>query len=621
MRLKNKLLTVGCVALSAAAMLSGVACNDHEVAPFSKSLSAGKSQNIGTGSTRAVDILFVIDNSNSMTEEQQGLDKNFGEFLDRLNEANANYRLAAISTSYTGSQMSFVTNALDMGGASVIGTDLAESIKDECNAYFTIDSETQQKKTWIDYEDFAQFDVDTRKEKIKNLFRCEAIMGVNGDGIEKGLASMQSSLENARDLTASTANFEKLNFKRPGSILAIVFVTDENDCSSSTSLNSEECELKRNIEDSCLIAREDRIITDSESGSALSTSSGQTITILDGDTEVTKTLREWCVQGDDTARQALQDCANGEGYYASEDHICNAASYINCPNGSCSNSLSQRSDFYNFIINYVSTSNESYYRKLNADMFSSFTNAQEHKDTLETLAKSDVIVASIINRDQGIRYNEELPENWCGTAGSQSYRYQLFAEMFDNDPIYAPICCKNDRFIGVSSGVEKTVCSGQAVDAGSNGDFGPVLSIIGQRIAEAVNTLCADSAPVTCKPSDCNVLDETTGTYTDQAREKTSPACTCQFGCNTKTYLANTAYEYHLCNEFDFKVSTVKENENGDFDLSTLTTKTVNEDYTIDYESTYCSTRTGSPIQVKLIKTESGKNVVFEYPKKVSGVY
>ena len=84
MRLKNKLMAAGCIVAATAALVAGSACNEHELSPFSKSLSAGKLQNFSSGSARAVDILFVVDNSNSMSEEQRDLDKNFGKFLDRL---------------------------------------------------------------------------------------------------------------------------------------------------------------------------------------------------------------------------------------------------------------------------------------------------------------------------------------------------------------------------------------------------------------------------------------------------------------------------------------------------------------------------------------------------------
>ncbi|MBR4984298.1 MAG: hypothetical protein IKY83_00980 [Proteobacteria bacterium] len=598
MRLKNKLLTIGCVALSAGALLaSGLACNEHELSPFSKSLNSGTKQSTSSGSTRQVDILFVIDNSNSMLEEQQSLDKNFGEFLTKLTQANANFRLAAVSTDYQGANMAFETDALSReGAASVLGLPSSEieKIKATCKSVFSKD------KPWIDYEDLSK---EGRLDMVQDLFRCEAMMGTKGSGLEKGLASMRSVLETKVGQ----------DFKRPGSIMAIVFVTDENDCSSSkitqqTSTQLQLCETSRNIEDSCIMTRFDRVKTSNTTGSTLVIEKGQYIEYTrDNNEVVTKSLREWCVQGDVEARDALKKC------YESED--CAARNYIDCPNGQCGDGiLDHRRDFFDFILDYVGSSNEQYYRDQNPDAFAKMETAADHKELIDSFAKSDVIVASIINRDEGMRFNDKLPENWCGTAGSQSYRYQLFAEMFGNDPIYAPICCKRVAFKTLDGETLKTVCSGDKNDVGKNGEFGPVLAAIGERIGKAVNTLCADSMPVTCKPEDCN-------------GDNPSPSCPCLYGCDdSKTYLANTDNAYNLCNEFKFSVGTLPKNSNSssaahdESIMNQYSPYKEGTDFVIDYESNYCRARTGSPIQIQLIKSEAGRDLVFEYPKKVSSI-
>lgn len=633
MQLKNKLMTLGCVAVTAAALIAGVACNEHEMAPFSKSLSSGKKQSTSSGSARPVDILFIIDDSNSMKEEQTGLDEQFHVFLERLIEANANFRIATVSTSYSGTGMPFMTTALNTGSSLLedVGVTNIDEIKAKCAEYydngnvydFSSDEWTArnggnfsaldqyESKNWIDFADFAvgtngTFDASSHSEKrneiIRDLFRCQALIGTSGDGTEKGLATMKSGLANARDFSNITDAVA--NFKRKGSILTVVFVTDENDCSSANLLTGNECETKRNIEDSCIMTREDRVLTLGDDPSTLQLSTGQAFDV-EGKTgtEGAKTLREWCVTGDEEARTALTNCL------AAGDE-CPGYSYIKCPEKDgvkdCANQLDHRSDYYNFILDYVITSNEPFYRAQNAELFADMADAAEHRSKLVDLAKSDIIIASIINRDQGMRYDTAMPENWCGTAGSQGYRYQLFAEMFGNDPIYAPICCKKEQFKASMITGKKAeildVCSDEA--DGDNGAFGPVLSTIGQRIGKAVNTLCADSAPVTCRIEDC-------GDGTDKDFEK-SPSCPCLYGCNPETYLANSDNEYHLCNEFEFNVGAV--DASGNYEAYQ---KDVN--YSIDFNSNYCRSRTGSPIQVNMITTEPGKNIVFEYPKAVSG--
>ena len=118
MRIRNKLLTAGCIAASAAALLTGLSCNEHEMAPFSKSLAAGAKQAISSGSTRQVDILFVVDNSFSMAEEQAGLDENFSLFLEQLINANADFRLGVVSTEFATDTRGYFNNLFKVDAIS-----------------------------------------------------------------------------------------------------------------------------------------------------------------------------------------------------------------------------------------------------------------------------------------------------------------------------------------------------------------------------------------------------------------------------------------------------------------------------------------------------------------------
>ena len=202
-------------------------------------------------------------------------------------------------------------------------------------------------------------------------------------------------------------------------------------------------------------------------------------------------------------------------------------------------------------------------------------------------------------------------DNYCG-----------YAEMFENDPIYAPICCRREGFSvestdKTSSDPTEVVC--EASNPGGNSNFGPVLGLIGKRIGEAVNTLCTDTAPLTCEPKDCNVPTDDGIGYKNEPLDKPKAACPCLYGCNTSAKWAGTEREYFLCNEFRFNIGTIKEDapivSSEDASYTKYTEVT---DYNIDYESSYCQTRTGSPIQINLQKAEAGRKLVIEYPKRVS---
>ncbi|MFA5624823.1 MAG: hypothetical protein WC966_07195 [Bradymonadales bacterium] len=598
MRLRTKVLMLACLMLAGLGLVVGTACNEHELSPFANSLAAGAAEMNKDGATRAVDILFVVDDSNSMVEEQRGLNENFSAFLGQLVAVNADFQLAAISTTLLNghginepnSSVSFNTelaqtfwgagNLLDEDGREIDST----ALREKCEKFFNL-----TKTTWLTSTLRYSYDKTEKAWKqgtesmnlddIKDLFRCQGLTGTGGSAVERGLSTMIRSLNSNR------------RFKRSGSLLAVVFVTDENDCSSTmedaVAANTygdnqdatQECELKRNIEDSCVLSSGDRV-KNGEVEPAL----GPTIDV--GDSKVP--LRKVCVDASAESRDALIK------YY--NDPESDAKEYINCPEGGCLNKLQTRRDFYDQIVEYVRVSNVGYYLKSQPSLKA--LDKEERKKKEEQMAVEDIIIASVINRDQGLRYNDEnFPEKWCGAAGTQSYRYQLFAEMF-NDPIYAPICCRREAFsTNVAGDQIETVC--EANDNGSLAKFGPVLSKIGKRIGEAVASICTTKVPVTCIPEECNAG---------------SPKCPCLRGCSDTQYFAGSEHAYNVCEEFKVVVGSIE----GE-DMSTLEIFKDGTDYTIDMESTFCRNRTDSPIQIKLNRNDAGRNLVYQYPQKITG--
>ena len=92
-----------CLGLSLAVLCSSVlsACNDHEMDEFAISVKASTTQTTGALDRRPVDILFMVDNSNSMCEEHDILTKNFDKFIAGLANVGADFRIAVINTDAT----------------------------------------------------------------------------------------------------------------------------------------------------------------------------------------------------------------------------------------------------------------------------------------------------------------------------------------------------------------------------------------------------------------------------------------------------------------------------------------------------------------------------------------
>jgi hypothetical protein len=141
-----------------------------------------------------VDILFVVDNSESMEAEQERLARRFDTFIDYMDE---------------------VETLMDFH-LGVITTDLSDENAERGRLLGT---PTVLTRDTLDY-------VDKFKERVQ--------VGIEGWGMEKGL---EASFVALSEPMVSDAND---GFMRDGAMLVIIYVSDENDCSDRGALPSED---------------------------------------------------------------------------------------------------------------------------------------------------------------------------------------------------------------------------------------------------------------------------------------------------------------------------------------------------------------------------------------------
>ncbi len=153
-----------------------------------------------------MDILFVIDDSGSMAEEQGNLATNFPQFaqvIDQYMTANGDlldYRLAItttgrdVTTTFVGFPLPPITELGDNG-----------EFRQECG----------MTRRWIERTD----------ADVSGTFACVANVGTGGPGVEMPLLSLEWALN---DRVADGTN---AGFLREDALLAIVILTDEDDCS------------------------------------------------------------------------------------------------------------------------------------------------------------------------------------------------------------------------------------------------------------------------------------------------------------------------------------------------------------------------------------------------------
>lgn len=136
--------------------------------------------------TKKLDIVWIIDNSNSMSDEQSALGTNFSAFINEFITKDVDFKMAITTTD---------TSSSSKKGQMVSGSDTKlTSAKAKAN-------ETQ----------------------FKSDFRNLVKVGVNGSGYEKGLEASEGFMQKYAS-----------SFLRPDAYLAVVILSDEEDQSAKS---------------------------------------------------------------------------------------------------------------------------------------------------------------------------------------------------------------------------------------------------------------------------------------------------------------------------------------------------------------------------------------------------
>lgn len=143
--------------------------------------------------TDEVDILWVIDDSNSMRAEQETLAAGFSSFVTELEGTGTDFHLGVITTTFLYEDPNRGTL---LGDPKII----------------------------------------TQDDDYIGIFPDRVQVGISGDGKEKGLEAAAFALSSVM----TTGNGPNAGFLRPDAHLLVVFVSDEDDCSDKGALNNED---------------------------------------------------------------------------------------------------------------------------------------------------------------------------------------------------------------------------------------------------------------------------------------------------------------------------------------------------------------------------------------------
>jgi hypothetical protein len=160
---------------------------------FGSANESDTAANASVGGCTKMDIVFVIDNSGSMEEEQETLAKNFPEFAKVIDDYRSksggplDYRIAVTTTDVTDDGGSFRTTG------------------DSCNA--------GPNRPWLERGD----------QRPAATLACRASVGTEGSGTERPLEAARLSL------TERIADGTNGSFLRDDALLALIVLTDEDE--------------------------------------------------------------------------------------------------------------------------------------------------------------------------------------------------------------------------------------------------------------------------------------------------------------------------------------------------------------------------------------------------------
>jgi hypothetical protein len=213
------LLRASVGAATAVALLAG--CPDREVSKVVPSQDKAELKDIPVEVNRKVDILFVVDNSSSMREEQTNLSQNFPRFIEALSQIEGglpDVHIGVISTDLGAGNFPGASDCQTNDGE---GEDGYLIVRSECAGRLTTGDNFLTAVQVGDQLEGTNFTGGTVAD-LSATFQCMAELGDDGCGFEQPLEATRRALDGRNE-----------GFLRPEAFLAIVILTDEDDCSAN----------------------------------------------------------------------------------------------------------------------------------------------------------------------------------------------------------------------------------------------------------------------------------------------------------------------------------------------------------------------------------------------------
>jgi hypothetical protein len=229
--------------------LASTACMDRELVRVDPKTETYILDQIVTSGSSGVDVLVMVDNSVSMGDEQSLLAQNFPELIRSLLQPEDAVNNVTREPGPDGFadhvpvkdlHLGVVSSDMGTGGHDVDG---CPDALDGDNGVLQNEPNPMVMNCDAAYPRFLEYSTEEPPpvrapgeeateeiEKLANDFGCIATLGTNGCGFEQQLEAVLKALT-FHSTSPPDGSGENVGFLRPDTILAVLFVTDEEDCS------------------------------------------------------------------------------------------------------------------------------------------------------------------------------------------------------------------------------------------------------------------------------------------------------------------------------------------------------------------------------------------------------
>jgi hypothetical protein len=208
-------ITPPIVVIGVIGAIAAAGCINREVAAVDPNQNVEQFKDIPVEINRNIDILFVIDNSGSMAEEQASLQQNFNRFINVLENIEGglpNVHIGVVSTD-VGAGPFNISGCSGSGDNGILQNAPRNAGCSPPAGQFISDTANPDGTRQTNYTD-----------PLIDTFGCIARLGIDGCGFEQPLESMRRSLDGR--------NAQNAGFERDDAFLAVIIIADEDDCST-----------------------------------------------------------------------------------------------------------------------------------------------------------------------------------------------------------------------------------------------------------------------------------------------------------------------------------------------------------------------------------------------------